>query len=154
MNEMWLRPTGSLQPHIHRDRHLGIPRGLGRDVKWLNFSYILSVPRLLTRVSSIMPVEVCLLIEGFPRFQARGFSPKWVFWWIVRYDLTLNDFLHSLHSKGFSPVWIFSCVERFDFWLKRFPHTLHSYGFSPVWILWCTMSPDFMLKVFLHSLHS
>ena len=85
--------------------------------------------RLSISVIALMPSEIWAPVERhFAHTTFKRFSPVWMRSCDRRFELWLNDFLHTLHSKGFSPVWMHSCLRRIELWLNDFLHILHWEG--------------------------
>lgn len=51
--------------------------------------------------------------------------PLWVFSWLDKLPLCVNDFAHTLHANGFSPVCTRMCLVSFDLNDATYSHKWH-----------------------------
>ena len=58
-------------------------------------------------------------------------SVCWVSLCLLKSTFLWNDLPQRSHENGLNPVCFRLWVMRFELWLKAFPHTLHLWGFSP-----------------------
>uniref|UniRef100_A0A803SKQ6 Uncharacterized protein n=1 Tax=Anolis carolinensis TaxID=28377 RepID=A0A803SKQ6_ANOCA len=96
---------------------------------------------------------VVLRLKVLPQSaQAKGRSPVWMRWWVIRVPLRLKLLPHSRQVKGFSPVWMRRCLISSPLWLKRLPQSAQAKGRSPVWIRWWRVCLE--QKLFPQTEHS
>lgn len=81
-------------------------------------------------------IRLELWLKHFPHsLHLYGFSPVWTLWWAPKFEESLKLFPQSGHLKGFSPVWILWCLIRLLLLPKHFPQTPHLKGFSFWWVI-------------------
>lgn len=55
--------------------------------------------------------------------QTKGFSPRCLLSWSLRWDLCLKALSHIWHANGLSLLWTLSCFFKSGARIKDFPHT-------------------------------
>ena len=71
--------------------------------------------------------------------QVNGFSPEWVFRWVLSSDDWGNDLEHSLQINGFSPKCVLRLVLRWADVENDLEHSLQINGLSPDCFLRCSL---------------
>ena len=80
--------------------------------------------------------------------QVNGFSPEWVFRWVLSSDDWGNDLEHSLQINGLSPECVLRCLLRLPESENDLKHSLQANGFiicsNCRSIVFCMLGPSLM----------